>query len=641
MCGIAGYLHPPGSYGARDRLKSALELMRARGPDDRGIEVHATQWGEIGLGHTRLSIIDLSSGGHQPMHSSDGRYAIVFNGEIYNYRELRAELTAAGHAFVSQSDTEVLLAAWAHWGTNCLPRLVGMFAFVVAERARGTLTCVRDGFGIKPLFVSRASWGFCFASELPALVALRGEGAELNLQRAYDYLVHGDYDSRESTFVNGITQLAPGTLQVLDLNSGQMAAPVRWWTPSVRETSALSFADAAAHLRQLFLDSVRQHLRSDVPLGVALSGGIDSSAVVCAMRRVEPDAPIHTFSFIAKDSPVSEEHWVQLVNRHVGATAHSVTVNPQELARDMDDLILAQGEPFGSTSIYAQYRVFQLAREQGVTVTLEGQGADELLAGYQGYPGKRVHSLLDGGSVLRSAAFLHHWARWPGRSLSYGVKASLAEYVDGPLYPALRAFIGDRTRPDWLDNEQLADRGVRLVYPRQVPDSRPRGRRLASELALSATRRGLPSLLRHADRNSMRFSVESRVPFLTPQLAQFLLSLREDYLISPQGETKHIFRAAMRGIVPDAILDRRDKIGFATPEIDWLSALASQAREWIREADGVEFLKPTRMLQEFDQILAGRIRFTWQAWRWINFCRWHSRVFQPMSQPPATALRPQ
>ena len=637
MCGIAGYWTAPNRAGVSPDLDGALRRLAHRGPNDCGGERHAGPWGEVGLGHTRLSIIDLSSGGHQPMHSPDGRYSLVFNGEIYNYRELRAELAAAGHEFRSRSDTEVLLTAWTHWGTECLRRLVGMFAFVVADRAIGTLTCVRDSFGIKPLFISRPSWGFCFASELPAAVALRREGAELNLQRAYDYLVHGDYDSCERTFIEGITQLAPGNLQVLHMHSGQLAEPVRWWAPSVHETRYQSFAHATEQLRHLFLNSVRQHLRSDVPLGTALSGGIDSSAVVCAIRKVEPDAPIHTFSFIAKDSPVSEEKWVQLVNRHVGAIGHSVMVEPHELARDLDDMILAQGEPFGSTSIYAQYRVFKLARENGITVTLDGQGADELLAGYQGYPGERVHSLLDSGALLPAASFLYKWAKWPGRSLTYGLKACVGEFVGGPWYSKLRELVSEREQPDWLDNGQLTERGVHLAFPRQVPDPCPRGRRLAAELALSATRRGLPGLLRHADRNSMRFSVESRVPFLTPQLAEFLLTLPEEYLISAGGETKHIFRAAMRGIVPDAILDRRDKIGFATPEIDWLSSLGGQAREWIGEAEGIDFLKPARMLQEFDRILAGQVRFTWQAWRWINFCRWHTRVFEPMSRQRAAA----
>jgi len=207
------------------------------------------------------------------------------------------------------------------------------------------------------------------------------------------------------------------------------------------------------------------------------------------MRQVEPEAPIHTFSFIPKHSPVSEELWANLVNRHVGATAHSVEVEPHELARDLDDMILAQGEPFGSTSIYAQYRVFKLARENGITVTLDGQGADELLAGYQGYPGERVHSLLDRGAFLPAASFLYNWAKWPGRSFTYGLKACVGEFVGGPWYSKLRGLVSEREQPDWLDNGQLTERGVHLAFPRQVPNPCPRGRRLAAELALSATRR--------------------------------------------------------------------------------------------------------------------------------------------------------
>lgn len=632
MCGIAGYWTATPEH--RPDVNGALVRLAHRGPDDRGVECHAGSWGKVGLGHTRLSIIDLSAAGHQPMHSADGRYALVFNGEIYNYRELRDDL--AGYPFRSESDTEVLLAAWSCWGSDCLSRLEGMFAFAVLDRTQSTLTCVRDPFGIKPLFVSSPSWGFCFASELAALVQLRGEGAELDLQRSYDYLVHGDYDSQERSFIAGVRQLAPGTMQVVDLARRRVALPTRWWSPLVTENRRISFEDAAAELRNLFLASVRHHLRSDVPLGVAVSGGIDSSAVACAMRQAEPDSPIHTFSFIARGSPLSEEQWVSLVNRRVGAIAHTVEVEPRELARDLDDMILAQGEPFGSTSIYAQYRVFKLARESGITVTLDGQGADELLGGYQGYPGQRVRSLLDGGEVVSAVAFLRQWSTWPGRSLAYGLKASAAQFLSGSWYSSLRAMTASTVRPGWIDTGQLSDQGVRMAFPRQVPTPSPHERHMVAELALSATRRGLPALLRHADRNSMRFSVESRVPFLTVQLAQFLFSLPERFLVSPAGETKHVFRAAMRGIVPDEILDRRDKVGFATPEHDWLLALGDQARDWIEEAKDISFLRPERMLQSFDRVMSGRDAFSWQAWRWINFCRWHTRVFQPMQKVDRT-----
>jgi asparagine synthase (glutamine-hydrolysing) len=586
------------------------------------------------LGHTRLSIIDLSAAGHQPMLTTDRHAAMVFNGEIYNYRELRSELAQAGHTFTSESDTEVLLHAWLQWGSESLQRLVGMFSFAVADFAACTLTLARDAFGIKPLFFARPSWGVCFASELPACVALRSEGAGLDYQRAFDYLVHGDYDSNESTFVEGISQLAPGTLQVLDLRTGRLLEPRRWWAPDIRQVGKPRFKDAADQLRHMFLDSVRLHLRSDVPLGAALSGGIDSSAVVYAMRHIEPDAPLHTFSFVARGSAVSEENWINAANAGARATAHQVIVEPSEMARDLDDMIVSQGEPFGSTSIYAQYRVFKLARDVGVTVTLDGQGADELLGGYTGYPGHRVRSLLDGGQFLGAWSFLRHWSRWPGRNISDGVHASIAQCMQGPLYESLRKLKWRKAaivHPEWLDVNQLRERGVRLAFPRQVPEPHPRRRRLAAELALSATRRGLPALLRHADRNSMRFSVESRVPFLTPQLASFLLALPEDFLVSPEGRTKHLFRAAMRGLVPQVVLDRRDKVGFATPEREWLLALGSTAREWIREAQFVPFLRPEPMLQQFDGMLAGRLEFSWQAWRWINFCRWYTRVLQPLS----------
>lgn len=629
MCGILGGAWRRAAP-ASSQLDKALDALRFRGPNDSGIENFEGRGSQVFLGHTRLSIIDLSAGGHQPMHDAAGRYVIVFNGEIYNYKELREELRRVGCRFVSDSDTEVLLAAWTTWGIACLPRLVGMFAFALFDREAATLTCARDAFGIKPFFYAQDSGDFLFASEVSALAVLKSSKVELNLQRTYDYLAHGDYDSQPDTFIKGISQLEPGKYMVLDTQTGVLGTPTTWWTPCIRETSTLSFNDAAEQLRSLFLDSIKQHLRSDVPLGAALSGGIDSSAVVCAMRHVDPAAPIHTFSFIAKGSPVSEEEWVDLVNAHVGAQAHKVFVEPDELAADLDDMIRAQGEPFGSTSIYAQYRVFKLAKENGVTVTLDGQGADELIAGYQGYPGKRVRSMLDNFELARAGKFLRNWSQWPGRSLSFGVKTAVAEYINGPLYHAARNLAGYGVRPDWINCDQLEEQGVHIRFPRQVPEQNMRGRRLMAELALSSTRRGLPSLLRHGDRNSMRFSVESRVPFLTTDLADFLLSLPEHYLLSDQGETKHIFRAAMRGIVPDVILDRRDKIGFATPEKDWLLRLADQARAWLKEDNDIAFLDQERIVREFENILSGQVAFSWQAWRWINFYRWYATVFQPL-----------
>lgn len=624
MCGILGGVWRRESPVPAPRLDRALHALRFRGPDDQGLERFECFSSQVVLGHTRLSIIDLTSAGHQPMHSSDQRFSIVFNGEIYNYRELRRELEDLGYEFLSDSDTEVLLAAWLQWRNVSLPRLIGMFAFAVVDRAAARLTCVRDAFGIKPFFYGLERGNFLFASEIPAMTALKQDKVELDWQRAYDYLVHGDYDSGPRSFVDGVLHLLPGHLLEVDLRSGQLSPPQRWWSPSTAERSDLSFAQASELVRDRFLDNIRLHLRSDVPLGAALSGGVDSSAVVCAMRYVEPELPINTFSYIARGSVVSEEAWVDRVNQHVHAVPHKVAVSASELADDLDEMIRAQGEPFGGTSIYAQYRVFRLAREHGVTVTLDGQGADEMLAGYNGYPGQRIRSLIDKGRLAEAWHFLGEWAKWPGRSRLEGAKRAVAEMTQGSLYDALRGLNGMGSLPVWINPDALEERGVICRYPRLRSDRREAGRRLVAELALTLTRRGLPALLRHGDRNSMRFSVESRVPFLTLEMAELLLSLPESYLISPQGETKRVFRAAMRGIVPDDILDRRDKIGFATPEQEWLVSMADRVRGWLKADLGLAFFNQEEVLKEFDLIVAGNRPFSWQVWRWINFSRWYA-----------------
>lgn len=627
MCGILGGWWSNQSR-AETQLKAGLAVMRYRGPDDIGTTFTPLGQGILALGHLRLSILDLSPAGRQPMLTKDGRYSIVFNGEIYNYRELRSELKALGHIFMSDSDTEVLLAAWASWGKECLLRLVGMFAFAVLDHATSTITCVRDAFGIKPFFYSFENNRFVFASELPALKELLDTKPKLDWQQSYNYLVHGDYDTTDRTFFDGVFHLLPGHLFTVNLNELKKEQAQRWWRPTETERAPLSLSTASEMVREQFLSDIRLHLRSDVAVGAALSGGVDSSAVVSAIRHVEPDLPIHTFSYIAAGSEVNEEKWADLVNAHVGAIPHKVSVDASDLARDLDSMITVQGEPFGSTSIYAQFRVFKLAREAGVTVTLDGQGADEMLAGYNGYPGQRMHSMIDLGQYSAANRFLSSWAQWPGRSKLQGAKHLLAELSGDGLYHMLRKVGGYNPTPAWINTLPLIEQGVVCSFPRaQVVDS-IQGRRMVSALSEALTKRGLPALLRHGDRNSMRFSVESRVPFLTVGMVDLLLSMPESYLISDQGETKHVFREAMRGIVPDAILDRRDKIGFATPEQQWLVAMADSIRTWLSEDLKLPFLNHQEVQREFELVVTGRKAFTWQVWRWVNFYRWYSIFFR-------------
>jgi asparagine synthase (glutamine-hydrolysing) len=626
MCGIFGQFTSTATASRETAVACALSAQRLlahRGPDDRGVEEILLSVGTLTLGHTRLSIIDLSKGGHQPMRSPDGRYVLVFNGEIYNYRELRHELQALGHSFSTESDSEVLLAAWVEWGQDGLRRLKGMFAFAVIDKATQCLTLVRDPFGIKPLYYHLEEEMVCFASEVPALCALLPHPPAPDLATAYAYLAFGAYDNGERTFFDSVQQLPPAHCLTIDLRSPGESKAVRWWWPRIAEHPRVPLQEAAARLRNLFIDSVRLHLRSDVPVGAALSGGIDSSAIVCAMRLAEPDMPLHTFTFVAPGSPVDEERWADLVNGHVGAIVHKVEVNPDELARDLDAMIRAQGEPFGSTSIYAQYRVYRAAREAGIVVTLDGQGADELLAGYDGFPSGAIASLLERRRIGAALGLSREWSRWPGRTLSGALRALASGARTAWLPKAARSVrVPGRSRPPWLHAGRCRELGLDLPPERGPYGTEARQRRLVEQLRAALAGKGLAALLRHGDRNSMSWSIESRVPFLTMEIAEFCLGLPEEFLLSLNGETKCVFRAAMRGIVPDAVLDRRDKIGFRTPEDTWLRAQGALLVEWISDADRIPILDPAACHREVSDALAGDTRFTPGLWRLVNYCRW-------------------
>lgn len=627
MCGILG------SFSdlelTDNKINLALSKMAKRGPDDVGFErFDISQSNELVLGHTRLSIIDLTSSGHQPMSTENGQFTIVFNGEIYNYKELREELKNLGFVFTTDSDTEVLLIAWQCWKQESLSRLIGMFAFVVFDSKSNTLTCVRDAFGIKPFYFSNDNNQFLFSSDINSLLELRNEPKNLCFQKAYDYLVHGTYDNNELTFIEGVKNLVPGSLMQFDLSKNAIVNYSKWWSPTQNERSDISFSQATEIVREHFLDNIRLHLRSDVPLGAALSGGIDSSAIVCAMRYLYPKEDIHTFSYIAKGSPSSEEKWVDYVNDFTSAKSYKVVANGEELFKDLDDLILSQGEPFGSTSIYAQYRVFKLAKDNGITVTLDGQGADELLAGYSGYPVQRMQSLYELGEYKSLFSFVNSWKKWPGRDGLKAYKCLVASITPNKLRPYLKDIFVTPPKPKWLNIKFFENSGVDINTHPEVQNEIYKGRRVIETMGRSLQFDGLPQLLRHGDRNSMAFSVESRVPFLTTNTANLFLNLPEKYLISNHGETKSVFRAAMRGIVPDVILDRKDKVGFETPEKAWLLTMAPTFRSWLEDSTDIEFINTKEILFEFDQIISGKKAFSWQLWRWLNFIRWYRLQFQ-------------
>ncbi len=636
MCGIAGKLTADGVPVSREWVRHALASLEHRGPDDSAFFAESPRRHHLGadlsdhpdgattvLVHRRLSILDLSSAGRQPMTTDDGRHVLVFNGEIYNYLELRDELKALGCTFHTGTDTEVLLHAVLEWGTDALRRFVGMFAFALLDRVERTVLLARDYFGIKPLYYRADASGLSFASELPALFG-EGVDARVNAARLYDYLCYGLTDHDEETLFAGVRQVPPAHFLHVRLDRPHEARPTRYWELSVERPLDISFDDAAARLRELFLDSVRLHLRSDVPVGAALSGGIDSSAIVMGMRHVAGDAlDLHLFSYIADDPAVSEERWVDLVGHVARAKVHKVRAGADDLVRDLPSVSQSQGEPFASTSICMQHRVFRLAREHGIKVMLDGQGADEMLAGYKPYLAARLASLVSQGRLVDAARFLRDASQQPGAGKLWMLARTANFLIPRGLRSTARQLFRGDVAPAWLNLGWFRDHGVRP----DALDAPGRGDVLREQLRRSVVSLSLPPLLRYEDRNSMASSIESRVPFLTPQLATFILSLPEEHLIAADGTSKAVFRAAMRGIVPDEILDRKDKIGFATPQKSWLSTLRPWVDGMLSETSGIALpaLNFDRAEKQWTQMLAGKRSFDGAAWRWLNTIDWTRR----------------
>ena len=550
MCGLCGVVQldaPPDVAGVM-RMSKALGH---RGPD--GDDVFSEPG--VAIGHRRLAIIDLSDAGLQPFVSDDGRLRLVHNGEIYNYRELRSELEGRGHRFRTATDTEVLLEAYREWGPRCVERFNGMWAFVIWDSDERRLFASRDRFGVKPFYYRLDGDRLTFASELKAF----GEGMDLrpNLRAVRDYVEQGYLDHTQETFFSGITSLAPGHSLTFD---GSGLRIERYWRLEPREDRS---GDPIGRMRELFVDAVRLRLRSDVPVGTSLSGGLDSSAVAGAidlLLRMESENALpvgerqRTFTVYFEDSGFDERPYAEEVASQIRSEPHWVTYGTAELAEHLPAIVRAQDEPFGSPAVVSGWFVMRAAAREGMKVMLDGQGGDETLAGYTNFYGARIADLLLAarlGEVRRELSAY--------RSLQ-GVGAATAarRIAQALLPPALRLRVRARFRGSGA-----------LVHPalRDLPASPPNGSpfsdRLRSELYTSLTYR-LPELLHYEDRNSMAHSIEARLPFLDYRLVEFLYSLDASHLLH-RGTTKAILRDALADVIPQRVRDRTDKLGFVTP----------------------------------------------------------------------------
>jgi asparagine synthase (glutamine-hydrolysing) len=596
MCGIAGIV---GSQVDDSRLATMAERMAHRGPDSQGVWHDAT----AGLAIRRLAIIDLDHRSDQPLHL--GPWHLVFNGEIYNYRELREELRALGHSFVTDGDGEVLLHAWAEWEDAALDRVNGMFAVALWHDERKELVCARDPFGEKPLFWARLGDSLVFASEIRALLAANPVLGVVREDALAPYLGLGYMPTVERSFFAQIQQLPAAHL--LRFRDGQ-AAVQRYWRPQPVGVPA-RYEDAASALRELLLDSIRLRLRSDVPVGTSLSGGIDSSAIVALAAQIAGDHRRHAFTARFPGFERDEWSYAQAVAHSAGVTQHhEVLPTADELLEDLSDVVAAQGEPFGSASIYAQWRVMRTAREAGITVLLDGQGADELFGGYPSAIGWALRA-QGVGAAMRGL-------------LSRAERPNLVFALEGGRIRAPMILVSAFRRRETAPYVSRDIREAVAHFPRLLTPAPGFRSPLAKELVRQTFHTSLPDLLRYADRNSMTHSREVRLPFLDRRVAEFALSLPAEFLYR-DGVTKAVLREAARGIVPSEILARRDKVGFEPPEAVWFSRPAFLARISEVLLDGRALARGLYDRHEIEMDLrAGHWRSPRGIWRALNLELW-------------------
>jgi len=577
------------------------ERLAHRGPDGEGSRICEN----TGLVHRRLSIIDLSPDGLQPMTNEDSSLWLVFNGEIYNFVELREELLKKGHTFYSKSDTEVILHAYEEWGRDCLTRFNGMWAFALWDEKKQELFCARDRFGIKPFYYTTTGGSFLFASEIKALLAHSAVGKKPDAAIVCTYLAWGVQDHCSRTMFDGISQIEPG--HALIVTKEGIQPPFRYWDIKVNPEIGNDGDEekTATHFRELLMDAARLHLRSDVAVGTCLSGGLDSSTLTALINTlIREDNPGNvserqkTFSVVFSNKKFDERTYIDDIVAATGVDAARTEPTPGQLQEDIDRLVYIQDEPFGSLSMYAQFCVMRLASTK-VKVVLDGQGADELLGGYLGYQGSYIRHLIS----------TFHW----GTALSEGI-GSIRHH---------RSFFADAM-------QQLKVRKERRTLLKCTPETIDRYQGTLDEvLHRELLSTNLPALLHYEDRNSMAFSIEARVPYLDVRVAEYIASLPFKEKIK-NGVTKAVLRRAIKGLVPESIRCRQDKMGFVTPEECWMK---TELKSFVLEilSSGSFKSRPywdaDSVTKNYLAFLEGTSAYSFDIWRIICTELWFRKFF--------------
>jgi len=661
MCGITVYI-PFGKQSA-EIIKKMNDSIRHRGPDDEGflvfnsMEAKPEMYGgkdtpaqcyssvypyspklsldtakkfSFAMAHRRLAILDISPAGHQPMCSSDGQVWIVYNGEIYNFIELRQNLVEVGVQFHSNSDTEVILAAYQYWGREFLTKLNGMFAFAIYDNSKKTILIARDRFGIKPIYYWISNQGIAFASEIKQFTVLPGWKAEVNGQRAYDFLNWGVSDHTSETLFKGVYQLRGGEAMELSINSstfntlraGEKISSYCWYHLQAHNFHG-DVQTATQNFKNLLFDSVRLRLRADVPVGSCLSGGLDSSAIVCVVNSILRESSVavaqKTFSACSEVERFDEKKFVDVVVQHTKVKAHYVYPSLESLFEENRKITWYQDEPYNTTSAYAQWNVFKIARQNGVVVVLDGQGADEQLAGYHRFFGTLFSTLFRQFQWLALLREIKATKKIHGYSEKLAAMQIMYPFLpQAAKYFLLKQLGRSSSNPSWLNLKAL---GVKPCDP--FLKIGVKNETITDRSYWELTTTNLQKLLHWEDRNSMAHSIEARLPFLDYRLVETVMGM-PDHLKISSGITKVVLREAMRGILPDQIRNRMDKLGFVTPEQVWVCEFNPDLfKKKIQEI----VLKHNKIFNSdtikiTDDIIDGRRKYSSLPWRIISFGVW-------------------
>lgn len=556
MCGISGIFNFNGAPVNEAELREMNRVIHHRGPDGDGVYIE----NNVGIGSTRLAIIDLREIANMPIYDTENRYVIVYNGEIFNYVELRNELLNKGYKFKTGSDTEVVLNAYKEWGEDCLHRLNGMWAFAIWDKQEKTLFCSRDRYGIKPLYFYKDDKKLIFGSEIKQILSC-GVDKTVNDETVYDYLVFHFIDHTENTFFKNITKVQAGHKFTIKNNEFKLS---RWYNlPEVNYIT--DEKNMYGDLYDLLYDSVRLRLRSDVEVGSCLSGGLDSSAIVCIMHEIlhnegKPEIQ-KTFTACYDDPLIDERPYVEEVIKQTNSTKYYLFPDVQGFRNDIDKLTYHQDEPYTGATVFAQWSVFKKIHEAGIKVVLDGQGSDEILLGYFSFFPFHLKR-----SMLNPFKFISEYVKGVNTSnLGYN------KFTQNLIYfntGSVRYRHVMKNSSVFVKSDFITAHNRRDLFNQMIAASGLEQNRLSNLWNIS-----LPSLLRYEDRNSMAFSVEARIPFLDHRLVEYIFSIPLDKLIH-KGWTKYALRESLKGKIPEDIRMRKGKLAFSVPQKKWLKEIS-------------------------------------------------------------------